>query len=132
MIFMRQGFSEVIEDRVSWTRLISVIGRKFVWLVILDIFSGVSYYLWLLICLLPKKLLWWKKLVLCMGCLSYFFLKSFVSFVVGCVFCYFYLLFLLVNCFCWCFVVFGSCSAFAESTVAHIFYVVYQLFYRIF
>ena len=81
MVFMRQGFSEGIGDRVDWTRLISVIGRKFVWLVIFGIFSGVSYYLWLLICLLPKKLLWWRKLVLCMGCLSYFFLKSFVSFV---------------------------------------------------
>ena len=55
---MRQGFSEGIGDRVDWTRLISVIGRKFGWLVILEIFSGVSYYLWLLICLLPKKLLW--------------------------------------------------------------------------
>ena len=52
---MRQGFSEGIGDRVDWTRLISVIGRKFVWLVILGIFSGVSYYLWLLICLLPKN-----------------------------------------------------------------------------
>ena len=131
MVFMRQGFSEGIGDRVDWTRLYCG-DRSKVWLVghITYVF-WVSYYLWL-ICLLPKKMLWWRKLVLCMGCLSYFFLKSFVSFVVGCVFCYFYLLFLLVNCFCWCFVVFGSCSAFAESTVAHIFYVVYQLFFRIF
>ena len=55
---MRQGFSEGVGDMVDWTRLIWVIGRKFGWLVILDMLSGVSHYLWLLIYLLPKKLLW--------------------------------------------------------------------------
>ena len=77
---MRQGFSESVGDRVDWTRLIWVIGRKFGWLVVLDMFSGVPYYLWLLICLLPKKCCGEESfLVLCMGRLSYFFLKSFVS-----------------------------------------------------
>ena len=52
---MRQGFSEGVGDMFDWTRLIWVIGRKFGWLVILDMFSGVSHYLWLLIYLLPKN-----------------------------------------------------------------------------
>ena len=54
---MRQGFSKGIGDRVDWTRLIAVIGQKLGWLVVLDMFSGVSCYLWLLVCLLPKIVL---------------------------------------------------------------------------
>ena len=58
---MRQGFSEGVGDMVDWTRLIWVMGRKFGWLVILDMLSGVSHYLWLLIYLLPKKIVVVKK-----------------------------------------------------------------------
>ena len=69
---MRQGFSKGTGSRVDWTRHISLIGQKLNWLVVLDMFSGVSYYLWLLSLLLPEKNILVKKLVLCMGCPIYF------------------------------------------------------------